>query len=168
LAIALTKYDNLEGNAMDPLTAFGMASTAFGAIKTAFEHGREIESMISDIGRWSNAVYDVESLHQKEKRRANRFASIEEEALETFLYKQRIKEQENELRTMVNMRFGPTAWQEILNVQAQIRKDRIAAREKAQQERDQFLYNAAIWACGGGIAFLVLGLFYTIITGMMS
>ena len=59
-------YNNIntitwKENVVDPVTAFGLASTAFGAIKTAFEHGREIESMIGDIGRWTNAVYDLEA-----------------------------------------------------------------------------------------------------------
>ena len=151
---------------MDPLTAFGMASTAFGAIKTAFEHGREIESMIGDIGRWSNAVYDFNTGHDKEKQRLNRFATIEEEALETFLYKQQIKEQENELRTMINMRFGPNAWQEVLEVQKQIRLERKQAKEKAKADHDALIYNLCIITMFGSLTVLFLGFVYTVVTGI--
>jgi len=151
---------------MDPLTAFGLASTAFGAIKTAFEHGREIESMIGDIGRWSNAVYDFDAGHQKEKQRLNRFASIEEEALESYLYKQRIKEQENELRNMMNMRFGPTAWQEVVEIQKQIRLERKHAREQAKIEHDKFIYNMCIFGIVFFFAAAVIAIVYTLIQGI--
>lgn len=151
---------------MDPLTAFGLASTAFGAIKTAFEHGREIESMIGDIGRWSNAVYDFNAGHQKEKERLNRFATVEEEALESYLYKQQIKEQENELRNMVNMRFGPQAWQEIVEIQKEIRLERKRAKEKAQKEHDEFMYNLATVGIVAFFAVATLGVVYTVVTGI--
>jgi YesN/AraC family two-component response regulator len=151
---------------MDPLTAFGLASTAFGAIKTAFEHGREIESMIGDIGRWSNAVYDFDAGHQREKQRLNRFATIEEEALESYLYKQRIKEQENELRNMMNMRFGPTAWQEVVEIQKQIRLERKRAREQAQIEHDKFIYNMCMLGIVFFFASAVIAIGYTIVQGI--
>ena len=151
---------------MDPLTAFGLASTAFGAIKTAFEHGREIESMIGDIGRWSNAVYDFNAGHQKEKERLNRFATVEEEALESFLYKQQIKEQENELRNMINMRFGPQAWQEIVEIQKQIRLERKRAKEQAKIEHDQFIYNICMWGIVCFFAAATIGIVYTLVQGI--
>lgn len=153
---------------MDPLTAFGLASTAFGAIKTAFEHGREIESMIGDIGRWSNAVYDFNAGHQKEKERLNRFATVEEEALESYLYKQQIKEQENELRTMINMRFGPQAWQEILEIQKEIRVERKRAKEQAKIEHDEFMYNMCLLGIVGFFVASAIAVGYTILTGIWS
>ena len=153
---------------MDPLTAFGLASTAFGAIKTAFEHGREIESMIGDIGRWSNAVYDFNAGHQKEKERLNRFATVEEQALESYLYKQQIKEQENELRNMVNMRFGPQAWQEIVEIQKQIRLERKRAKEQAKIEHDEFLYNMCLLGIVGFFVASGIAIGYTILTGIWS
>ena len=151
---------------MDPLTAFGLASTAFGAIKTAFEHGREIESMISDIGRWSNAVYDFDAGHQKEKQRLNRFATIEEEALESYLYKQRIKEQENELRNMMNMRFGPNAWQEVVEIQKQIRLERKRAKEQARIEREQSIYNMCVLGAVVFFAAATVSIVWTIVQGV--
>ena len=40
---------------MDPMSAIAIAGTAFNAIKAGFEHGREIETMAGDIGRWMGA-----------------------------------------------------------------------------------------------------------------
>ena len=36
---------------MDPITAIGIASTAYSAIKKGFEVGKEVESMAGDLGR---------------------------------------------------------------------------------------------------------------------
>jgi hypothetical protein len=162
-------YNNIntitwKENVVDPVTAFGLASTAFGAIKTAFEHGREIESMIGDIGRWTNAVYDLEAGHNEEKKRMNRFATVEEEALESYLYKQRVKEQEQELRTMLNMRFGPGAWQEVIEIQKNIRLERRRAREEAKKQRDEFMHNTLLLLCVGVPGVLVLYWVYWILS----
>ena len=37
---------------MDPITALGVATTAFNTIKKGFDVGRNAESMMSDVGRW--------------------------------------------------------------------------------------------------------------------
>ena len=44
---------------MDPITAFGVATTAFNAIKKGFQVGRDVESMSKDLGRWMGAIQDV-------------------------------------------------------------------------------------------------------------
>ena len=46
---------------MDPMSAIAIAGTAFNAIKAGFEHGREIETMAGDIGRWMGAFKDVKA-----------------------------------------------------------------------------------------------------------
>ena len=68
---------------MDPVTAIGIATTAYTAIKKGFAAGREVEQMAGDLGRWMNALNAIKTGHNKAKSR--RVGSIEEEALETFL-----------------------------------------------------------------------------------
>ena len=41
---------------VDPISAFGMATAAFNAIKKGFEVGRDVESMYGDIGRWMTCL----------------------------------------------------------------------------------------------------------------
>ena len=63
--------------------------------------------------------------------------SVEEEALEIFAHKKKVKAMEQELRTFVNMTHGPNAWNEVLRIQAEIRKKRkeaILAAKKKQEE----------------------------------
>ena len=44
---------------VDPISAFGMATAAFNAIKKGFEVGRDVESMYGDIGRWMTSCETV-------------------------------------------------------------------------------------------------------------
>ena len=44
---------------IDPVTALGVATTAFNAIKTGFQAGRDVEGMAGDLSRWMGAVSDI-------------------------------------------------------------------------------------------------------------
>ena len=69
--------------------------------------------------------------------------SVEEEALEIFAHKKKIQAMEQELRTFVNMSHGPNAWNEVLRIQAEIRKKRkeaILARKKETRRNDYVDY----------------------------
>ena len=106
---------------VDPISAFGMATAAFNAIKKGFEVGRDVESMYGDIGRWMTSC---ETVNKEAKKAKTSGMSVEEEALEIFAHKKKIQAMEQELRTFVNMSHGPNAWNEVLRIQAEIRKKR--------------------------------------------
>jgi len=124
---------------MDPITAFGVATTAFNAIKKGFQVGRDVESMSKDLGRWMGAIQDVKDGHSKKKNRI--FGSVEEEALETFAIKKKAIAMENDLRNFVNLSYGPNAWNEVLHIQAQIRKQKKEAIEEAKRKQAQIIEN---------------------------
>ena len=124
---------------MDPITAFGVATTAFNAIKKGFQVGRDVESMSKDLGRWMGAIQDVKEGHNKKKNRV--FGSVEEEALETFAIKKKAIAMENDLRNFVNLSYGPNACNEVLHIQAQIRKQKKEAIEEAKRKQAQMIEN---------------------------
>ena len=124
---------------MDPITAFGVATTAFNAIKKGFQVGRDIESMSKDLGRWMGAIQDVKEGHNKKKNRV--FGSVEEEALETFAIKKKAIAMENDLRNFVNLSYGPNAWNEVIRIQADIRKQKKEAIEEAKRKQAQMIEN---------------------------
>ena len=124
---------------MDPITAFGVATTAFNAIKKGFHVGRDVESMSKDLGRWMGAIQDVKEGHNKKKNRV--FGSVEEEALETFAIKKKAIAMENDLRNFVNLSYGPNAWNEVLRIQADIRKQKKEAIEEAKRKQAQMIEN---------------------------
>lgn len=127
---------------MDPITAIGIASTAYNAIKKGFEVGKEVESMAGDLGRWMNAINAVKTSHSKAKGR--RFGSVEEEALETFAAKKKAEQMENDLRNFIVGQYGVNAWQDIIRIQADLRKKQKEAELLAAQKRDELIYNLFI------------------------
>ena len=121
---------------MDPITAITAATAAFNTMKKGFEVGREVESMYGDIGRWMTSV---EAVEKEAKSAKSRGMSVEEEALEIFAHQKKVKAMEEELRTFINLSHGPTAWNEVLRIQAEIRKKRKEAIAKAKREREQLI-----------------------------
>jgi hypothetical protein len=147
---------------MDPITAIGVATGAFNAIKKGFSVGRDIESMSKDLGRWMGAIQDVKEGHNKKKKRS--FGSVEEEALETFAVKKQAEQMENELRTFVNFSHGPNAWNEVLRIQADIRLKKKEAIAEAKRKQRKMIENIIIGACLifflGTIGFIFYMIFY--------
>ena len=142
---------------MDPITAIGVATTAYSAIKKGFQVGKEVESMAGDLGRWMNAINAVKTSHSKAKGR--RFGSVEEEALETFAAKKKAEQMENELRNFVIGQHGMNAWQEIIRIQGELRKKQKEAEILAAQKRDELIYNL----CMLGLIVLFISLILPIL-----
>ena len=130
---------------MDPVTAIAAATTAFNVIKKGFDMGRDIESMYGDMGRWMGAVSDVNQANKVAKnpplfKKLFAGSSIEEDAMNAFAAKKKAEEMENELRSYVNLVYGPNSWNEILKLQVKIRKDR-QEQIYAQQEMQSYVLN---------------------------
>ena len=120
---------------MDPISLLGIATTAFATIKKGFEFGRDAESMIKDIGRFMHSIDDLKHTHDKSKKK--KFGSIEEESLETYVALKKARKMEDELRNFMIASYGMNAWNDILRIQAQLRKERqeeIARKKKEQEE----------------------------------
>ena len=120
---------------MDPISLLGIATTAFTTIKKGFEFGRDAESMIKDIGRFMHSIDDLKHTHDKSKKK--KFGSVEEESLETYVALKKARKMEDELRNFMIASYGMNAWNDILRIQAQLRKERqeeIARKKKEQEE----------------------------------
>ena len=48
---------------------------------------------------------------------------------------------ENDLRNFVNLSYGPNAWNEVLRIQADIRKQKKEAIEEAKRKQAQIIEN---------------------------
>ena len=140
---------------MDPVTislAVGVASKAFSAIKQGFAVGRDIEQMSGDIGRWMGAVSDVDNAEKQAKNpplfgKIFNAGSIEEAAMAAYAAKKKLEEQRYELKMFLNLTHGPQAYDELLQMEGQIRKQRQRTIYKQQKMRQQI---------GEGIAWLFL------------
>jgi len=70
--------------------------------------------------------------------------SVEEEAMAAFMAKKKAEDMRDELRQMISMTRGPSAWQELINMEAQIRKDRQRAiYDQKERQRKFFEYSIA-------------------------
>ena len=147
---------------MDPVTAFGVATTAYKTIVAGFKVGKQVENMSKDLGRWMGAIQAVKEGHSKKKNRM--FGSVEEEALETFAMKKKAIAMENELRNFVNLNYGPNAWNEVIHIQAQIRKQKKEAELEAQRRQRQMVENTIIGGLVLLFIFFVVYIVYLVMT----
>jgi len=136
---------------IDPAT-IALATSAFGLIKKGFAAGRDIETMAKDVSRWMGACHDIEKAHGNAKRR--RFGgSVEEEALETWAALKKIKQQREELRLYM-LSINPQAWNELVRLEGQIRKQRQIEEAERLKRQEEILTWAAITA--GVSVFLII------------
>ena len=154
---------------MDPVTislAMGVASKAFDAIKKGFAVGRDIEQMSGDIGRWMGAVSDVDNAEKQAKNpplfgKLFKAGSVEEAAMAAFAAKKKLEEQRYELKMFLNMTYGPQAYDDLLKMEGQIRKERQQTIYKQQQLRRQ-IGEAIGWL----ICALLVGAFAVLIASI--
>jgi nitrate reductase NapE component len=148
---------------MDPLTitaAISTATAAFGGIKKAFMAGRELESMTQDLSRWMGAVSDVANIEKRAKNptlfsKVFNGQSIEQEAIEAFAAKKKLDQQRDELKTFIMFAHGTKAWDELIQMEGQIRKRRQKEVYEAQERKEKILF-WTIGICTFGISIAIL------------
>tara|TARA_R100001463_G_scaffold43947_3_gene91499 strand:+ start:20455 stop:20943 length:489 start_codon:yes stop_codon:yes gene_type:complete len=149
---------------MDPLTisaAISTATAAFGGIKKAFMAGRELEAMTQDLSKWMGAVSDVANIEKRAKNpsmftKVFNGQSIEQEAIEAFAAKKKLDQQRDELKTFIMFTHGTKAWDELIQMEGQIRKRRQKEVYEAQERREKIIFwTIGICTFGIGIAILI-------------
>ena len=156
----------------DPITitaAVSTASTAFAGIKRAFQAGRDLESMTQDLSRWMGAVSDVDAAHKSAKnptmfRKVFGGGSIEQEAIEAFAAKKKLEEQRYELKQFLMFTHGSKSWDELLQMEGQIRKRRqkeIYDRKLLQEKIIGYILLTVVLVVGfgvlGGFVYTLMG-----------
>ena len=139
------------------VAAVSAASGAFNAIKQGFAAGREIESMAGDLSRWMGAVSDIRKADEYNKKpplfkKLFNAGSVEEEAMQSIMAKKKAEDMRAELKQIISFTRGPSAWEELLRTEADIRKKRQQAIYDQQERRKQILEWIAI-----GFLVLVIG-----------
>jgi hypothetical protein len=158
----------LRKKLIDPVTALAAATTAFNAIKKGFEVGRDIESMAGDLGRWMGAASDIDKAGEYAKnpplfKKLFASGSVEEEAMATFMAKKKAEDMRNQLKQIIILTRGMSAWDELLKTEGDIRKKRQQAIYAQEEKRRKALEISAIImgvvVMGGFLVWLIsLGL----------
>lgn len=124
--------------AAEIIAAVQMCASAYRFMKTAVNEGRELSDMTRALGKFWDAREEVSVLEQKatnpskiEKLFGGK--SVESQALEITLQKQKAEQLEKELKDLFYWTGNANLWHDMLRERTKIRNMRIAqAREKAQ------------------------------------
>lgn len=147
---------------IDPVTAFAAATTAFKGIKMLVGAGREMQDISTQLGSWYNAVADINKAESQRKnptwldKKTHGNDNIEKEAMDIVIRKKTLMEREKEIKFMLNMRFGPSTYDDMLQMRRQIRKEREETVYAAMEAKRQIQNNLAIGGLSLGI-LLILG-----------
>ena len=109
---------------MDPITVIATASAAYNALKKGIAIGRELQDMGGQLAQWAGAVSDLEFLAKKAEQPPwwKIGSNVQAEAIEIFAAKKRIEAQRDELKTYIQFSYGQSGWEELLRIEAQVRK----------------------------------------------
>jgi len=129
---------------LDPVSALATASAAFNVIKKGFEVGRDIEQMAGDLGRWMGAMSDLsEAEHQIKNppifKKLFAGKSVEQEAMEIFAAKKKAEQMREELKQNIQWSLGTRAWDELIRMEGQIRKERQETLYNQARRRQKFV-----------------------------
>ena len=150
---------------MDPLSAMATASAAFTAVKKGFQVGRDIEQMASDLGRWMGALSDLEQAEKEAKnppifKKLFSGVSVEQQAMEAFAAKTKAEKQREELKTWIQYTMGQSKWDELIRMEATIRKERQETLYRQRERRQKFLEWVAISAMGSVVLVFIFFVAY--------
>jgi uncharacterized membrane protein YraQ (UPF0718 family) len=128
--------------------------------------GRDLEQMSGDVSRWMGAASDVDNA-EKQAKNPSVFGkvfggdSIEAVALQAYSAKKKLEEQRYELKIFLNLTQGPGAYDELLAMEGEIRKERQRTIYKQQKLRQQMLE-----VIGWVVLTVILGLFIAVIVNV--
>ena len=146
---------------LDPMSALATASATFNVIKRGFEVGRDIEQMAGDLSRWMGAMSDLtEAEHQIKNppifKKLFSGKSIEQEAIEIFAAKRKAEQMREELKQFIGWTMGSKAWEQLLAMEGQIRKERQDTLYNQARRRQKFMEVITVSiAIGIGLSLLV-------------
>mgnify|MGYP001249646621 FL=1 len=141
---------------MDPVTIISGATVAFNALKKGFAFGKDLQDMSGQLTKWAGHMSD---LGQAEKQVKNPpwwkslGGSVEAESLEVFAAKRKAEAMRKELKDYISFTMGPSAWDELVAIEAKIRK-----QKKEQEYRKAELQETIItWTISGFILLVRTG-----------
>ena len=150
---------------IDPISAISIATGAFNAVKSAVNAGREIEDVAGALGKWMGAVSDIKKAEEMNKKpplfkKVFASGSVEEEAMQIFMAKKKAEDMRAELKNLISFTRGPSAWEELLKTEGDIRKKRQQAIYDQQERRKAVVEIIAVIALVLVVATFVIGLIW--------
>ena len=141
---------------IDPVTALAGASAAFQMLKKGIAVGKDLQDMGGQLSQWAGSIADLDFADRQNQKPPWYKAlggGIESQAMEIFAAKQKAASMRKELKDYISVMYGPSKWQEILEIEAQLRKQK-REHEHRQMEIKQTIIE---WGAGLGLFFVCIG-----------
>jgi len=133
---------------MDPVSCVALATGAYKTLKAAISTGKDIQEMGNTIATWGQAFSDFNRLEERQKNppwwERTFKGSDEEEAILIWNQKRKMEEMRKEIKDHISFVYGPSAWDEILRIEAEQRRRR---KEEAYRKQE-FIDNLVNWVIG--------------------
>ena len=144
-----------------------MAGTVVKGIEGLVARGAEIEKVAVKLGQWYTLASDIAQAEAEAEnpplfKQLFGGESVEQEALNATIAKQKLKEHEATIRTMMCMAYGTEVYREMMQMRREIKE----RREKTlyrQRKRRQFLLDSIAVVLGVGVSGFVIYSVYWLI-----
>ena len=148
---------------IDPITAFATASTAISAIKSGIQMGKDIAGISGDLSKFAGAVSDLNFAYSKVENPPwykVLFGSDTNQALDIFAKKKQAEALRAELKQYIQFAYGQSAWEELLSIEGQVRKDRKATLYRKEELKQSIVeWTIGILVVVSGVGVLCLGFY---------
>lgn len=148
----------------ETLAGIALFKSAVSGLKSAIGTAKDV----SEIGGFINQLFTAEKQINQQRNKQAGVSSLDgfKGAASTVIDAKLVQEQLQEVKNLVNLRFGPDTWQSILDTKAkQEREARLAAQEAkriALQKQDNIIM-AVYWAACIAIGVMALSIFIYIL-----
>ena len=139
---------------IDPITAISAATAAFGYLKQGIAVGKDLQDMGGQLSKWAGAIADLDFADRQNQKPPWYKAlggGVEAQAMEIFAAKQKAASMRQELKDYISVMYGPSKWQEILEIEADLRK-----QKREHEHRRMEIKQAIIEWTMGIVVFVVL------------
>ena len=146
---------------IDPVTAVGLATSAFNVLKQGISAGKDIQEMSGTLAKWGSAFSDFQYAEDKTKNPPfyKMMSDNSSNAIEIFAQKKKMEAMRKEIKDHISWTYGPSAWEEVLAIEGEMRRIR-----KEEAYKKQEMIDNAINFVVGSVIFLVAGA--GVVTGM--
>ena len=147
---------------IDPISCVTLAAGAFKTLKSAVAAGRDLQDCTSQLASWGRAMSDFNNAEERQKNppfwQKTFKGSDQETALELYAQKKKMEFLRSEMKEFIVWNYGKSGYEELLQIEAQMRKKQRAEVYRKQQQIDaiiNFAIGAVIFAIGAGIIFFI-------------
>ena len=147
---------------IDPVTAIGLATTVFNALKKGIAVGKDLQDMGGQLTQWAGAISDLDFADRQNAKPPwykTLGGGVQAEAMEIFAAKKKAESMRKELKDYICVMYGPSHWDELLRIEADIRKQ----KKEHDHKRIEMQRKLIEWGAGFVLFLVTTGSFVGLI-----